>query len=139
MSTVIRTAPRGVVASPYLFVAPALLGLLVFKVYPIAVAVVASFFDYDAISGRTSWVGVENYRELFADSLFWRACWNTFLFNGVVTPLQVCLALALAVLVNRRARGIGAFRQAFFVPIVISLVVARHPVGTSCTTPTRGS
>jgi multiple sugar transport system permease protein len=84
----------------------------------------ASFFDYDAISGRTAWVGVGNYRELFADPLFWRACWNTFVFNGVVTPLQVCLALGMAVLLNRRSRGMAAFRSAFFVPMVISLVVA---------------
>lgn len=104
MSTIIRAATRGA-ARPYLFIAPAILGIFVFKAYPIGVAVVASFFDYEAISGRKSWVGIGNYRELFADSLFWRACWNTFIFNGVVTPLQVCLALALAVLVNRRIRG----------------------------------
>jgi ABC-type sugar transport system permease subunit len=111
-------------ARPYLFVAPALLGLLVFKVYPITVAVLVSFFDYDAISGRRVWVGTGNYRELLTDSLFWRACWNTFLFNGVVTPLQVCLSLGIAVLANRRAAGMAAFRSVFFMPMVISLVVA---------------
>jgi multiple sugar transport system permease protein len=111
-------------AAPYLFVAPALLGLALFKLYPIGVGLLASFFDYEAISGRRSWVGLGNYRELFGDPLFWRACWNTFLFNAVVTPLQVALALALAVLVNRRLPGMAVFRSIFFVPAVISLVVA---------------
>lgn len=111
-------------AAPYLFVAPALLGLALFKLYPIGVGLAASFFDYEAISGRKAWIGLGNYRELFADPLFWRACWNTFLFNAVVTPLQVALSLALAVLVNRRLPGMAVFRSICFVPAVISLVVA---------------
>ncbi len=111
-------------AAPYLFVAPALLGLCLFKLYPILVGLAASFFDYEAISGRRTWLGLGNYRELLADPLFWRACWNTFLFNAVVTPLQVALALGLAVLVNRRLPGMAVFRSIFFVPAVLSLVVA---------------
>ncbi len=119
--------PRGAarrLAAPYLFVAPALLGLALFKLYPIGVGLAASFFDYEAISGRKAWIGLGNYRELLADPLFWRACWNTFLFNAVVTPLQVVLALGLAVLVNRRLPGMSVFRAVFFVPAVVSLVVA---------------
>jgi multiple sugar transport system permease protein len=112
------------VAAPYLFIGPALLGLALFKLYPILVGLAASLFDYEAISGRKAWVGLGNYRELLADGLFWRACWNTFLFNAVVTPLQVILALGLAVLVNRRLPGMAVFRAIFFVPAVISLVVA---------------
>jgi multiple sugar transport system permease protein len=111
-------------AAPYLFVAPALAGLLLFKLYPILVGLGASFFDYEAISGRRTWIGLGNYQELLADPLFWRACWNTFLFNAVVTPVQVVLALGLAVLVNRRVPGMSVFRSIFFVPAVVSLVVA---------------
>jgi multiple sugar transport system permease protein len=118
------TPARATALAPYLFVAPALAGLVVFKLYPIVVGVAASFFDYEAISGRRSFIGLGNYHELFADPLFWRACWNTFLFNAVVTPLQVVLALGLAVLVNRRLPGMAVFRSIFFVPAVISLVVA---------------
>jgi multiple sugar transport system permease protein len=122
---VTATRPGGArSAAPYLFVAPALAGLLVFKLYPILVGLWASLFDYEAISGRRTWVGLGNYRELLADPLFWRACWNTFVFNAIVTPLQVVLSLGLAVLVNRRLRGMAVFRSIFFVPAVISLVVA---------------
>jgi ABC-type sugar transport system permease subunit len=110
--------------APYLFIAPALVGLLLFKLYPILIGLGASFFDYEAISGRRTWIGLGNYHELLADPLFWRACWNTFLFNAVVTPLQVVLALGLAVLVNRRVPGMSVFRSIFFVPAVVSLVVA---------------
>jgi multiple sugar transport system permease protein len=122
VSTVGRAARNA--AAPFLFIAPALLGLSLFKLYPIGVGVAASLFDYEAISGRKVWVGDGNYRELLADPLFWRACWNTFVFTGIVTPLQVIPALGLAVLVNRRLRGIAAFRSALFVPAVIALVVA---------------
>jgi multiple sugar transport system permease protein len=111
-------------AGPYLFVAPALAGLAVFKLYPILVGLWVSLFDYEAISGRRRWIGLGNYRELFADPLFWRACRNTFVFNAIVTPLQVVLSLGLAVLVNRRLPGVAVFRAIFFVPAVISLVVA---------------
>jgi multiple sugar transport system permease protein len=109
---------------PYLFVAPALAGLGLFKLWPIVVGLHASLYDYEAISGRKSWLGLGNYRELFADPLFWRACWNTFLFNGIVTPLQVVLALGLALLLDRRLPGLQFFRAVCFVPAVISLVVA---------------
>jgi multiple sugar transport system permease protein len=119
-----RRGAAAALAAPYLFVAPALAGLLLFKLYPILVGLGASLFDYEAISGRRTWIGLGNYRELLADPLFWRACWNTFLFNAVVTPVQVVLALGLAVLVNRRLPGMVVFRSIFFVPAVVSLVVA---------------
>src|SRR5262249_59911222 len=122
-----RVTPRGRAAAatraaPYLFVAPALVGLALFKLYPILIGLGASLYDYEAISGRRTWLGLGNYRELLADPLFWRACWNTFVFNAFVTPLQVVLALRLAVLVNRRLPGMAVFRSIFFVPAVLSHV-----------------
>jgi multiple sugar transport system permease protein len=119
-----RAARAGRRAAPYLFILPALAGLAIFKLYPILVGLAASLFDYEAISGRKTFIGLGNYLEMFGDPLFWRACWNTFLFNAIVTPLQVVLALGLAVLVNRQLPGMTFFRSLFFVPAVISLVVA---------------
>lgn len=109
---------------PYLFVAPAILGLGLFKLYPIVAGLRLSFYEVRLIARRLDFIGLANYAELVHDPVIWKATVNTVLFNLVVTPVQVALALGLAVLVNRRLRGIAAFRSLCFVPAVISLVVA---------------
>lgn len=111
-------------AVPYLFIAPAMLGLLVFKLYPIAVGLRMSFYDFQLITGHARFIGLENYRTMLADPTFWHALRNTFVFNALVTPLQVAAALALAGLVNRRLPGIAALRSLIFVPAVLPLVTA---------------
>ncbi|HSD50751.1 MAG TPA: sugar ABC transporter permease, partial [Candidatus Methylomirabilis sp.] len=69
-------------------------------------------------------IGLANYAELLRDPVILKATVNTLVFNLVVTTAQVVLALGLAVLVNRKVRGIQLFRSLFFVPVVLSLVVA---------------
>lgn len=109
---------------PYLFIAPALLGLLLFKLYPILAGLRMSLFDFQLISGRSTFVGLENYQEMFTDRTFWRALTNTLVFNAIVTPLQIVCALGLALLVNRKLRGVSVFRSLYFIPAILSLVVA---------------
>ncbi len=116
--------PGGARVVPYLFIAPAMLGLGLFKLYPILAGLRLSFYEVQLIARRLDWVGLANYAELVRDPVVIRATVNTVLFNAVVTPVQVVLALGLAVLVNRRLPGIAAFRSLYFVPPVISLVVA---------------
>ncbi|MGD8956582.1 MAG: sugar ABC transporter permease, partial [Chromatiaceae bacterium] len=67
------------------------------------------------------WVGLEQYRRIFADPSFTRAVFNNLLFALVVVPLQTALALVLALLLNRRLRGIALFRTLFFMPVVFPL------------------
>jgi ABC-type sugar transport system permease subunit len=109
---------------PYLFVAPAVVGLGLFKLYPIAAGLRLSFYDVRLVARRLDFIGLANYAELVRDPVIWKATLNTVLFNLVVTPVQVVLALGLAVLVDRRLRGMAVFRSLYFVPAVISLVVA---------------
>ncbi len=111
-------------APPYLFIAPALLGLVVFKLYPIVAGLRLSFFDFQLISGQQRFVGIENYVTMAADPTFWRAMVNTLVFNAIVTPLQIVCALGLALLVNRKLAGRDVFRSLYFLPAVLSLVVA---------------
>ncbi|MGY4706388.1 carbohydrate ABC transporter permease [Candidatus Bipolaricaulota sp. J31] len=66
---------------------------------------------------------MRNYIRLFGDRDFWIAMRNTATFAAVVVPLQSGLALLLAILVNRRIRGINLFRGIYFVPVVITMVV----------------
>jgi multiple sugar transport system permease protein len=109
---------------PYFFIAPAMMGLGLFKLYPIMEGLRLSFYDVRPIARTQEFVGLANFVELVQDPVILRAAFNTLLFNGVVTPVQIALALALALLVNRKGRAIQLFRSIFFMPAVISLVVA---------------
>jgi multiple sugar transport system permease protein len=109
---------------PYLFLAPAMVGLGLFKLYPIMEGLHLSFYDVRPIARTQEFIGLANFAELVRDPVILKATLNTLLFNLLVTPLQILLALGLAVLVNRKGRAIQLFRSIFFMPAVISLVVA---------------
>ncbi|MGB5200460.1 MAG: sugar ABC transporter permease [Sedimenticolaceae bacterium] len=101
---------------------PALLGLLAFVVVPFVLAVVLGFSNLRLGSPLPlEWVGFEQYRRIFADPSFTRALFNNLLFALVIVPLQTVLALVLALLLNRRLRGIALFRTLFFMPVVFPL------------------
>ncbi len=101
-----------------------MVGLGLFKLYPIMEGLRLSFYDVRPIARTQEFVGLANFLELVRDPVILRATWNTLLFNLVVTPTQIVLALGLAVLVNRKGKAVQAFRSLFFMPAVISLVVA---------------
>ena len=109
--------------TPYLFLAPALILLVLTVFYPAIQALYLSFTDYDLLSAP-EWVGLKNFRILWRDDLFWKSFWNTILYLICVVPLLVTLPLGLAILVNQKLRGIQWFRVMFYTPVVISMVVA---------------
>jgi len=108
----------------YLFIMPAVLGILIFSVIPVIYAFYISFTDYNLLNPIKNLVGYQNYKDLLNDPLFWKSMKNSFYFAGVVVPLQSALALGLAILVNQKIKMRGFFRSAFFVPVVTSMVVA---------------
>ena len=118
------TRRRAWLIAPYLFITPAMVGLGLFKLYPIMEGLRLSFYEVRPIARTQEFIGLANFLELVHDPVILKATWNTLLFNLVVTPIQIVLALGLAVLVNRKGRIIQAFRSLFFMPAVISLVVA---------------
>lgn len=106
------------------FVAPALVLLLVFLVIPFILTIYYGFTDYNLLKpNEKTFIGVQNYVKLFQDKVFLKSIQNTFIFVILVVPLQVVLALGLALLINKKMRGIAIFRMAFFAPTVLSLVV----------------
>ena len=107
----------------YAFMAPSLVILLVFIVWPMIRALWVSFEDYNVFSGGR-WVGLDNYTKLVSDPVFRNALGNTLVYAGVTTPVSVGLALGLALLLNQAIRGRGLFRAAIFLPVVTSLAVA---------------
>jgi multiple sugar transport system permease protein len=111
----------------YTFMLPSLIVLAVFMFYPLIRAAILSFTNY-SVFGATKYVGLSNYIALFHNSQFWGDLVNTVYYAGVTTPVSVALALALALLLNRRGLpGRGVLRAAIFLPAVVSLAVAAIP------------
>ncbi len=103
-------------AAPYLFLAPALVLLGIFVIYPIFAVIYYSFTDYDIIRPPV-FIGLENFQNLFADKTFWLALTHSFVYL-LVTPILIVLSIALAIVVNRQLRGIHIYRVLYFVPAV---------------------
>ena len=113
--------------SPWLFVAPALAVIVAFFYVPVAAGLVLSLTDCDiyAIADLHDlrWIGLDNYRRLFADPQFWTALRNTLVFVVAGGTLSVAASFVAALAVNARlVRWRGLFRTVFFAPVVTTLV-----------------
>ncbi|MEK8128316.1 sugar ABC transporter permease [Paenibacillus filicis] len=107
----------------YLFISPMVIGYTVFLLIPIIAAFGMSFTNYSLLH-ESGYVGLDNYQKAFLnDPLFWKTVWNTLYFSAGLIPLNLLLALGLALLLNRKLPGIGLFRTAIFTPVVTSIVV----------------
>lgn len=102
--------------TPYLFLTPALLVIAVFVLYPIGAVVYYSFTDYDIVT-PPQWIGLENYAKLLHDPTFWLALRHSLTYL-IVTPTLIILSIALAIVVNRKLRGIHIFRALYYLPAV---------------------
>lgn len=110
--------------TPYLFLLPALLVLLVTVFWPVCQAFYLSLTNYSDLSQAPQWIGFANYRKLWADKVFWQTLGNTLLYLICVVPILVTAPLGLAILVNQKLRGISWFRAFYYTPVIISMVVA---------------
>jgi len=105
-----------------LFSVPAFLGLALFVALPFGLALFLSLTNAKLGSPLpTRFVGFEQYRRLFADDAFLHALRNNAVFTLVVVPVQTALALALALLLHQRLKGLAVFRTLFFLPVVFPL------------------
>ena len=109
-------------AAPYLFVAPFLLLFAVFGLWPILRSLVLAFYATNGPKSQV-FVGLNNFRFLFADPDFHTAVWNTLVYTFWSVFLQLPLALGLAILLNQRwLRGRDFLRLAFFSPNLLGQV-----------------
>lgn len=99
---------------------PAMAVLIVFQFYPIVWGIPLAFTDYSVV-GATHWIGLQNFTQAFQDPVFWISMKNSLLYVVVVPPLQL-LSILLAVLINRKIRGITVFRTLYYIPVVTSMV-----------------
>jgi len=104
-----------------LFISPWIVGFLSLCVYPLLSSAYHSLCDYSVLSPAV-FVGVDNYRFLLKDELFWQAIYNTFFFAAFAIPLGLLMSLSLAILLNFDLPGKGIFRTIFFLPSLVPMV-----------------
>jgi multiple sugar transport system permease protein len=114
-----RAFHRHVVA--WSFLAPASLHLAIFTLGPLALAAWLSLHRWSLIDVARPFVGLANYARVLGDGAFWNAIRNTILFTLHV-PVSMAIALALALIVQRKVRGIVFLRAMLFLPTITSLV-----------------
>lgn len=106
----------------FAFVAPLLIGLGVFHLYPMVLSLYASFTNWNGLTSPR-WIGAQNYvRLLVSDPLFFTVVRNTLLFMCGAIPLTMVIALLLAALMSAQRRPMAFYRLAFFIPYVANSV-----------------
>jgi len=101
----------------YFFIAPTLLGLLVFYIYPVFQTFFYSFTDWGAF-GNYTFSGLANYKKLFNRPEIWQAFRNTFIYAFAMVPISIAVSVVVAVLLNQKIRGLAIYRTLFFLPVV---------------------
>jgi multiple sugar transport system permease protein len=107
------------ILTAYLCLLPWLVGFLSFVVGPMIFSFGLSFYESDLLT-RNYFIGLQNYDELFSDPLFWQSIKVTFIYAFASVPLGASLALLIAVLLNQKIAGLGAWRTIYYLPTVIS-------------------
>ena len=107
----------------YLFISPWLLGFLAFLVIPIASSLYYSFTDYNILD-KPVFDGIENFRTMIHDRLFWKSLQVTFVYAFTSVPLRLLFAFFVAVLFNRRARGVYVYQLVYYIPSIIGGSIA---------------
>ncbi|MGN0663125.1 MAG: carbohydrate ABC transporter permease [Faecalibacterium sp.] len=102
-----------------LMVAPTIIGLFVLNIIPFFQTIYMSFSKTKAF-GAYQFCGLDNYIEMFQNTEFWKANWNSIYFCILTVPVGVFLALIVAVLLNAKIRGKTVFRAIFFLPMVVA-------------------
>jgi multiple sugar transport system permease protein len=112
---------------PWLFIFPAVITLAVFLFFPIFSSFLISLTNWNIYTfsdlSRLRFLGFGNYIALFRDRVFWQALLNTVIFSGVGIPLNITIALLLAVLIDKKyIKTKAVFRGGYFMPVVTTLV-----------------
>lgn len=105
----------------YIFLAPFLIFFSIFVVRAVIAAVQMSFFDWQILRPARPYIGLDNYVELFNDSVWWIALRNTALFTVMTVLGTTGVALGAAVAVTQPVRGQGFFRVLLYMPTLLSV------------------
>lgn len=117
---------KGLRLAPYLALSPVLLLLFVFLYLPLLADVSYSLHDWSSLSPTWRFVGLDNFRTLWSDPLFWQSLRGNLLYAAVSLSCQVAFALVLAAIIESRVAGqrlSGMFRVAYFFPSIMPITV----------------
>ena len=110
------------VIDAYLFILPNMLGFLAFAVIPVVVAFGMSLMNWQGTTENLKFIGLRNYIRLFEDENFWIAVKNTFIFVLGAVPGMLLVSLLIAMLLNRKMKGVNFYRSLFFMPYNTAMV-----------------
>ncbi len=102
----------------WMFIFPAILGLIVLNIYPIVKTIMESFYKTGDFGKGNKFIGFANYAKILKDPEVWQAVINTFKYAIVEVPFSIAIALVLAVFLNRKMKGRSFYRSVFFLPMV---------------------
>jgi multiple sugar transport system permease protein len=104
----------------YLFISIPVLGFLIFGFAPIVSSFVLSFMDWDMVS-PAKWNGVGNYKDMILDEKFYKSLYNTlYLLIGI--PIGMFFSLLIALLMNRKLKGISFLRTIYYIPVISPII-----------------
>lgn len=112
---------------PYMFIAPSVILLTIFSIIPIMIAFVISFTDLN-LKGLADWsnisfIGLENYIELFKDDIFLKAVYNTVFYVVIGVPLVILFSLGIALLLNYGSNKLFSFfRSVYYMPSITNII-----------------
>ncbi|WP_379134225.1 carbohydrate ABC transporter permease [Paenibacillus sp. sgz500958] len=115
---------KGEEMTAWWFVLPSLALLLIFVFYPMLQAFIISFQNYNLVGSTKTFVGLDNYKSLISDKDFLNSLKHSFYFAIIVIPIQTCISLGMALLIQKKVVLTGLFRTLYFIPVVISTAVA---------------
>ena len=110
--------------SPYLFILPAALILIIFFFIPFFQTFLLSFLDYSHNIYKPEIIGMQNYVTLFHNPVFYKVIWNTFIYLIVAVPVLAIFPLFLAILINQQIKGVTLYKILIYLPVIVSIVVA---------------
>lgn len=106
----------------WLLVAPSLIFMVIFTLYPIFRSIYLSLTKYKLGMKAPEWIGLQNYINLAGSSLFWKVMGNTLYFAFITIIPSMAAGLFLAVIVNRKSRATGFVRTSYFYPVIMPMI-----------------
>src|SRR5688500_5848143 len=116
------TMARRDAVTGYLFIAPQLIGIVIFVLIPLGLVFWYSLHEWNVLANSFRFTGAANYQKLLSDPAIGEVMTVTAVFSAGLAALNMSLALGLALLLNQKLRFMTLFRTLFFSPVVVSLV-----------------
>jgi multiple sugar transport system permease protein len=105
----------------YLFIMPFILGVMLWVVYPAGMAAWLAFQKWNLIT-EPQFIGLENFKTMFADKLFWQSLRVTFTYTFASVPAGLVIAFLMALLINTKVKGLALFRTVYYLPSIVPAV-----------------